>query len=141
LALQVQVHAAIWVDGKLVVHRSTRHGRDRVTLPGGRIKPRESIHDGLRREVQEEVRLDVEVGELLFAGEVLNLSLQDVILIFNATILGAIDARELDLVAPDSPDARRILPPVVTALTTTQAASAGQPRWLGNLAVADSGDR
>jgi ADP-ribose pyrophosphatase YjhB (NUDIX family) len=135
LALQVQVHAAIWVDGKLVVHRSMRHGRDRVTLPGGRVKVRESIPDALRREVREEVDLDVEIGALRFAGEVLNLSLQDVLLIFDATIVGNVQPGDLDLVDPRSPEAERILPPVVTALASEPGN--GAPPWLGNLAIAD----
>jgi ADP-ribose pyrophosphatase YjhB (NUDIX family) len=135
LALRVQVHAAIWVDGKLVVHRSMRHGRERLTLPGGRVKLRESIHDALRREVREEVQLDVEIGALRFAGEVLNLSLQDVLLIFDATIVGTVEPGDLDLVDPGSPDAQRILPPVVAALATWPVD--GAPHWLGNLAIAD----
>ena len=135
MALRVQVHAAIWVDGKLVVHRSMRHGRERLTLPGGRVKLRESIHDALRREVREEVQLDVEIGTLRFAGEVLNLSLQDVLLIFDATIAGPVQASELDLVDPASQDAQRILPPVVTALANWPVD--GAPHWLGNLAIAD----
>lgn len=140
MALRVQVHAAIWVDDKLVVHRSQRHGRERMTLPGGRLKLRESAHDGLRREVREEVKLDVDVGELLFAGEVLNLSLQDILLIFSATIAGPVDAASLDLVSPTAPEAATILPPVLAALNAQRTASHRPPRWLGNLAEIDASD-
>ena len=135
MALRVQVHAAIWIDGKLVVHRSMRHGRARVTLPGGRVKLRESIHEALRREVREEVKLDIEIGTLRFAGEVLNMSLQDVLLIFDATIAGTVQPGDLDLVDPSSQEADRILPPVAAALATWAVDDA--PHWLGNLAIAD----
>jgi ADP-ribose pyrophosphatase YjhB (NUDIX family) len=136
LAVRVQVHGAIWVRDQLVVHRSRRHNRERVTLPGGRVKDRESVTDALVREVREEVDLDVDVGELLFAGEVVNAStLHDVVLVFAATIRSGADTAGLDLVDPASPEAASVLPPVLAELTRYRDTPPDQRRtlWRGNL--------
>jgi hypothetical protein len=95
----------------------------------------------LRREVREEVQLDVEVGDLLFAAEVLNLGTQDVVLIFNASIRGIVEEGSLDLVSLTSPEVAGILPPVVGALTAARAGAHERRRWLGNVAVAEGVDR
>lgn len=68
---RVKVRAVIWVDERVVVHRELRRGVPQVTLPGGRVVERESVMDALRREVLEEVGLEIEVGDLLFAAEVM----------------------------------------------------------------------
>ena len=41
--MTVNVRAVIWVDGGLLVHKVRHRGEERVTLPGGRVKERETV--------------------------------------------------------------------------------------------------
>ncbi len=132
---RVKVRAVIWVDERVVVHRAHRRGELHVTLPGGRVNDRESIADALRREVREEVGLDVEIGDLLFAAEVLSgARLQDLELVFEARSLAPSDEQQLDLVDPADPAALEILPPVLAELARRRGSpDAAVSRWLGNI--------
>ncbi|HTZ63341.1 MAG TPA: NUDIX domain-containing protein [Solirubrobacteraceae bacterium] len=140
MAVRVKVRAAIWIDGKLAVHRSRRLGRQRTTLPGGWVGRRESVTDALVREVKEELGIDVDVGDLLCAGEVVNSATrQDLELVFAATPRAPIDGGRLTLVDPCGPAAQYVLPPILAQLAEQHdAAASGAPtqRWLGNLYVA-----
>jgi len=136
MPVRVQVHAAIWVGGKLVVYRHVRGGRERVSLPGGRVKDRESLTTALEREAQEEIERDIEVGDLLFAAEVVSTaSRQDVVLIFAAHLRTPADADGLDLIDPTGPEASTVLPPVLGDLANCRdgAPDLRVSRWLGNL--------
>lgn len=133
---RVQVHAAIWVGEKLVVYRHARGGRERVSLPGGRVKDRESLTAALEREAQEEIDRDIGVGDLLFAAEVVSAaSRQEVVLIFLAHLRTPADADGLDLIDPTGPEANIVLPPVLGHLARCRDGipNAQAPRWLGNL--------
>jgi nucleoside triphosphatase len=61
---------ALIVDkqGKILLARSHKWF-DKYTLPGGHIEIGESMADAVRREVKEEVGLDVEVVEMLLVQE------------------------------------------------------------------------
>src|SRR3989442_13530259 len=61
---------ALIVDqqGKILLARSHKWF-DKYTLPGGHIEVGESMVDAVRREVKEEVGLDVEVVEMLLVQE------------------------------------------------------------------------
>jgi ADP-ribose pyrophosphatase YjhB (NUDIX family) len=136
MSARVKVRAAIWVEGWLVVHRHQVRGEPRQTLPGGWLNDRESVTDALRREVDEEIGLEIEVGDLLFAAEVLNsASRQDVELIFAASFLGEVDPATLHLVDPLSPEANDVLPPVLGELARYRDGQSppGATLWLGNL--------
>lgn len=130
MPLRVHVHAAIWMDGKLAVHRHHHHGRDHVTLPGGRVKDREALLDALRREVREEIGREIDIDDLLFAGEVNRTSRQDVVLIFGARLHSPSDLGELEFVDPEGSEAEAVLPPVLDRLASVRRE---QPLWLGNL--------
>jgi 8-oxo-dGTP diphosphatase len=72
----------------LLVHED--YGKRRWGLPGGRHEPGESIEDTAVREAKEETNLDVELGELIGAYEIVSPvgeKLLDVS-VFAATILG-----------------------------------------------------
>jgi len=132
---RVKVRAVIWVNGRLVVHRERRQGMPYVTLPGGRVNDRESVTDALRREVLEEVGLEIDVGDLLCAGEVMGSpTQQDVELLFDARPRGALDEESLHLLDPADAEAEAVLPPVIGALVGLRdPAAAERPRWLGNV--------
>ena len=55
-------------EGKILLAKSHKWF-DKYTLPGGHIEVGESMIDAVRREVKEEVGLDVEVVEMLLVQE------------------------------------------------------------------------
>lgn len=66
---RIGVRAIIYKDGKLlgVKHKSKNTGdpKDFWAIPGGGLDPGESLEDGLRREVYEELGVRVSPGRLL----------------------------------------------------------------------------
>jgi len=71
---RIALKALIIHEGKILVLREaatydegTNGGR--YQLPGGRVEPGENIFDALKREVQEETGLQIEVGQPIYAGE------------------------------------------------------------------------
>ncbi|HTU78558.1 MAG TPA: NUDIX domain-containing protein [Solirubrobacteraceae bacterium] len=143
MSARVKVRAAIWVQDKLVVHHSRRMGKERMTLPGGWVGKRESVTDALIREVEEELGITIEVGDLLCAAEVINTaSHQDVELIFAVSAPEGLDTSQLTLVDPRGPEADDVLPPVLGQLAERREAYTAEkstPRWLGNLYLASRG--
>jgi 8-oxo-dGTP diphosphatase len=62
--------AGLWIEqGQLLTLRYRYGGQDRFNLPGGNWETGEEIKAGLIREFQEELRVGVEVGDLLFTAE------------------------------------------------------------------------
>lgn len=57
--LFVTLKAAIWKDGKLLLQRENSKGREVLKLPGGRINEGETVNQGLRREVDEEIGVNL----------------------------------------------------------------------------------
>ena len=69
---QLAVSAAIFRDGKvLLVRRARSPGEGFYSLPGGRVEFGESLHDALRREVDEETGRRIEFVGLAGWREVL----------------------------------------------------------------------
>jgi ADP-ribose pyrophosphatase YjhB (NUDIX family) len=69
---QLAVSAAIFRDGKvLLVRRARSPGKGFYSLPGGRVEYGESLHTALRREVDEETGLKIEILGLAGWREVL----------------------------------------------------------------------
>lgn len=127
----VKVRAVIWVGDQIVVHRTSRRGELHVTLPGGRVNERESVTSALRREVLEEIGIEVEVGDLMFAAEVLSgARRQDVELVFSAAPVKPI-RNPVDLVDPSDPGAE-VLPPFLEQIAAWRV-RALEHRWLGNV--------
>ena len=98
------------------------------------MNERESVTDALHREVLEEIGVEVEIGELLLAAEVVSgARIQDVELVFQATLRDPDAAQHLDLVDPSDPSLT-VLPPVLEELIRRHEAPDGAgARWLGNL--------
>ncbi len=66
---RIGVRAIIFRDGKiLAVRHKGRDGKpkDFWAIPGGGLDPGESLEDGLKREMQEELGVSIEPGRLLF---------------------------------------------------------------------------
>jgi ADP-ribose pyrophosphatase YjhB (NUDIX family) len=69
---QLAVSGAIFRDGKvLLVRRSRSPGKGFYSFPGGRVEFGESLHTALRREVDEETGLRIEILGLAGWREVL----------------------------------------------------------------------
>ena len=66
----VVVTGLIRRQGKLLVGRRPEGGNlpDVWEFPGGKVEAKESPEDALRRELQEELGIDAEIGQLQFAG-------------------------------------------------------------------------
>lgn len=134
--MKVKVRAVIVVEGQLVVVRESRRGSMHVSLPGGRVNDRESVHAALRREVREETALEIEVGPLLYVAEVMASGIQDVNIVFEATPLDSVGASELDLVPLDAEAEPDLMPPLLPEIARDAATGwSGTPRWLGNVRV------
>lgn len=129
---RVQVRAVIWVDDQIVVHRVKQHGAPHVTLPGGRVNERESVVDALKREVLEEVGIEISVGDLMFSTEVFSAPRrQDVELVFAAEPLHGISSGSVELVDPQAPETT-VLPPVMEYISAWKDGTL-KYRWLGNV--------
>ena len=134
--MRVKVRAVIVRDGKLVVSRERRRGREHLLLPGGRVQEGESITAALVRELSEETGLDVIPVRLLYVAEVVGThNVHDLNLIWLGQLRDqgvAIDPQMLlDL---DSPMAHAVMPPIVEQIAAdAEGGWPPEPRWLGNI--------
>ncbi|MDA8068837.1 MAG: hypothetical protein M0T77_09550 [Actinomycetota bacterium] len=96
-----------------------------------RVNERESVIDALRREVREEAGIDVQVGDLMFAAEVISgVSRQDVELVFAVEPVRAITT-PVELLDPVAPGCV-VMPPVLEQILAWRDGSLGVG-WLGNI--------
>jgi len=72
-------------QGEIALVKTERRGWE---LPGGQIELGESLIDGLKREIQEECGLEVELGKLMRVRS--NLSSSIVIFLFRATYVSGV---------------------------------------------------
>lgn len=132
MSARVKVRAVIWHEELIAVHQERRRGKLHVTLPGGRVNERESITAALQREVREELDLEIEIGDLLFAAEIHNAHRhQELELIFEAVPLGEVDWDRLDFIDPADPHVD-VLPRVMEQLSAARRGGR-LPTWLDNL--------
>lgn len=69
---RIGVRAIIYKDGTILAVKHKRKDgsvADFWAIPGGGLDPGESLEDGLRRELQEELGVDVQPGRLLFVQQ------------------------------------------------------------------------
>jgi ADP-ribose pyrophosphatase YjhB (NUDIX family) len=135
--MMVNVRAVIWSGDRLVVHARQQQGEERITLPGGRVKDRETTEAALRREVLEEIDVAVVVGPLLYVAEVVSpYSMQNLELIFQAEPAEGQTLSGQTTIDPRDVDRDSVLPPIVDVIWRDRAdGPAGTPRWLGNIHV------
>ena len=72
---RINVRGIIWRDGKLLaVKHKDDNGKESAhwAVNGGGLDPMETLEDGVRREIKEELGIDVKVGNLLFIQQFLS---------------------------------------------------------------------
>lgn len=131
--MRVEVRALIVNAGRVAVVQESRQGELCLSLPGGRVDRWESIPDALRREVREELGVEVEIGEFVCAFEVVKrYHLQDLNLVFEATLASPADRVGLMFVDP-SDSATAVFPPILSRVSVWVAGGDSPQPWHGNI--------
>jgi len=73
-AIRVAARALIIEEGRLLVMTYSDDNGSWCVTPGGGIAKKETLVDGLRREVMEELGLEIEVGDVVYVRELLGAS-------------------------------------------------------------------
>ncbi len=69
---QVAVGAIIFKENKVLLVKSGQApAKGKWAVPGGKIKPGESMADALKREIREETNLEIEVGDVVLVFDVM----------------------------------------------------------------------
>lgn len=86
--MKIRPSVAINREGKILLMKYIYGGVEVFNLPGGNAEELESIAETVRRELIEEMNLEIEVGELILVGEThQELKNNSVLhLVFNATV-------------------------------------------------------
>jgi ADP-ribose pyrophosphatase YjhB (NUDIX family) len=130
--MEVKARAIILVDGRLVITRQRRRGRPYNALPGGRVKPGESVLDALARELREEADLEIQPGRLVYIAEVLASGIHDLNLVFLGSAGRIGESERLELI--DLNSERAVFPPLLEQIADDcRDDFAEAPRWLGNV--------
>ena len=89
-------------EGRILLIERGRDPRKGLwAVPGGKVEHGEGMREAVRREVAEETGLDIDVGDVIWVGEVIEDEFHLVIIDFSATVVGG----ELSP-ADDAADAR-----------------------------------
>ncbi|UKN02181.1 NUDIX domain-containing protein [Paracrocinitomix mangrovi] len=70
----IRVYGLLKHNGKILVTRENRMGIDMLKFPGGGHEFGEGLADCLQREIQEEMGITVEVGELFYVNDFIQIS-------------------------------------------------------------------
>jgi ADP-ribose pyrophosphatase YjhB (NUDIX family) len=132
--VDVRVRALIWLSGGLVVHREHRQGRPYISLPGGRVHEGEQLAQALRREIHEELDVEIEVGPLRYVAEVVyGHVVHDLNLVFDAVVPDPAGRMRLVAMDPHSAEAAEVRPPILHHVTEIRSGAEVAPQWLGNV--------
>lgn len=92
-------------EGKmLLVQRGREPGKGLWAVPGGKVEWGESMRDAARREVLEETGLEVDVGDVVWVGEVVTDKDHLVLIDFAGSVVGG------ELAAADDADDAQWVP-------------------------------
>ncbi len=58
-------------EGKILLVKSPKWLKEKYSVQGGHVEPYEKLQDAIKREIKEEVGLDVKIGDLLLIQEVI----------------------------------------------------------------------
>ena len=74
---QITQKACIQRDGKVLLTQCPKNGTraaGTLDMPGGRLHENEAVIDGLKREVREEIGVEIIVGKIIATGTLINMS-------------------------------------------------------------------
>jgi len=91
--MRVRAAGILQKDASLLLIKHHKEGKEYWLLPGGGISAGERIHEALKRELKEELNLDIEVNELQFVVETIS---HDGIHIIQPTF--SIEVKDLDAI-------------------------------------------
>jgi ADP-ribose pyrophosphatase YjhB (NUDIX family) len=137
--VSVRARAVIPHGDGIVVAREQRHGREHVTIPGGRAGQGEDTAGAALREVHEETGLQIELGPLLYVAEAIaSVKRQDLNLIFLGRIIGEPEG-PFEVVGPEDEEVD-VLPPILDRIRRDQGRGWEEMGvWLGNVWRGDLG--
>lgn len=102
---KVGVGVAVVQDGALLlIKRGREPQRGKWAVPGGKVDFGESLQEAARREAAEETGLEVEIGDAIWVGEVIDDEYHIVLIDFEARVVGGV------LRAADDADEARWVP-------------------------------
>ncbi len=77
-------------DRILLVQRGHEPGKGLWAVPGGKVERGETMRDAVRREVMEETGLDVDVGDVVWVGEVIGAEHHLVLIDYSAVVVDGV---------------------------------------------------
>jgi len=86
--LKLRISCLLVEEGKILLAKHRRDGKEYWTLPGGGLERGEKIADCLKRELWEEAGLEIEVGEVLLVFDVIEPKRHIVNIVFRARRIG-----------------------------------------------------
>ena len=101
----VGVGAVIVADDRiLLIKRGRDPGKGLWAVPGGKVRLGESMRDAVTREISEETGLAIDVGDVIWVGELIDADHHLVLVDFEAQVAGG------ELIADDDAEEARWVP-------------------------------
>ncbi|HEX6286037.1 MAG TPA: NUDIX hydrolase [Acidimicrobiia bacterium] len=72
----------------LLIERGREPQKGLWAVPGGKVEYGEEMREAVRREVAEETGLEIDVGDVVWVGEIIDAEFHLVLIDFEATVIG-----------------------------------------------------